>query len=436
MSSRYGPTRGVKGPCLEDGLWDWFEPFNQEDFLALPQQQRIELRDYLRNNGVYVSHGRGIQIGKALYQAVQEGPLPWPEDDPLRPDIPRKAEVKPPSASWDPRPYDPRDGKGPRGVPVTENPTTSFPPTSFNPQDQRAPSTDLSRNIGNLAKLYSEEEKYSGATDDDFDSKSSIFAIRCRQMGIMEDQHMAIAFPVMLAKAAAKYYYQNLSRVMTFKELAIQIKTRFHSEERTRALIRDWEQLSLPHIIANAPGKNISQCLNALIDKATDLQVSLPRDYHSDNMMKNKLLNAVKDVESCKLAYQKPAATVSGVIADLYASVATEKTTPAAPAPAAFYTDRKYHRRFPRGDDRRPQRPRRCFVCGKEDCWSDKHPFHERKAAFRNKPAFRKFFTENDESGDRPEPATDDDDAEEMNDELDELSVLMANIDIDDAPAT
>ncbi len=56
-------------------------------------------------------------------------------------------------------------------------------------------------------------------------------------------------------------------------------------------------------------------------------------------ILRNRLLNAVRGVEACNLAAQKPSATVQGVIADLQSSVNTQSS--ALIAPNALVIDRR-----------------------------------------------------------------------------------------------
>lgn len=195
--------------------------------------------------------------------------------------------------------------------------------------------------------------------------------------------------------------------------------------------------------------KTPSQCLELLIEKLSDIQTSLPQDYRSETILRNKLLNSVRDVEACRLAYHKPADTVQGVISDLHASLATLKIE--NPAPSAHFVDRQYFRT--NGDRRKggSNRQKKCFVCKRPGCWSTNHSSKERLKAYRQSKSLRQFVTSlsPDEESDDDDRATADaledvithiidigrtDDDNNSENSLDSFSHI-ARIEDDDAPA-
>lgn len=81
--------------------------------------------------------------------------------------------------------------------------------------------------------------------------------------------------------------------------------------------------MSLVSTFSSNPGNSPSLCLQISIEKISDTQKSLPPEYQDETIFHIKVLNAVKDVRACKLAYHKAAETVQDVISDLYASLVT-----------------------------------------------------------------------------------------------------------------
>lgn len=73
-----------------------------------------------------------------------------------------------------------------------------------------------------------------------------------------------------------------------------------------------------------------------------ELQCGMFYAYCNDKIFENILLNAVKDVDACKLAYFKPADSIEELISDLLSSLAIEGT-PSDVAVHAHFVDRKYH---------------------------------------------------------------------------------------------
>ena len=213
--------RLAKRNSLKDEFQAYFEGFSQQDFTDIDKGYQIDLRSFLRDNGVYVAKRVGLRIAKALYESLETEGNTWPEDDPDRP---------PPTPAPTPRPT-PRlsetatmDGGPPRSLPTSTGMPPSdpaaIPPSGPPPQElsaanpiqgqktrstaqptltAAAPPPDISRAIANVAKMYtSESEKYSGDTFDDFTEKYDIFTLRCQQMGIIQPKDIVLAMSVML----------------------------------------------------------------------------------------------------------------------------------------------------------------------------------------------------------------------------------------------
>lgn len=71
--------------------------------------------------------------------------------------------------------------------------------------------------------------------------------------------------------------------------------------------------------------KSPTECFEILITMLTDMQSLLPKKYRSDTISRDKLLNAVHNVESFCPRYHKPADTVQGIVSDLHALLASTK---------------------------------------------------------------------------------------------------------------
>ena len=170
------------------------------------------------------------------------------------------------------------------------------------------------------------------------------------------------------------------------------------------------------------------------------LQSGLPSAYRNDEIFKNKLLNAVKDVESCRFAYFKPADTVEGLISDLHSSLAIEPSSITSPDVDAHFIDRRFkgqRGRIPnyKGSNRQDLS---CIVCHKKGCWSTNHSKKERIDALRKNRQVRQFLTTVSDSDDGDAaPADEVEDNRDIDDahleELEELAgpALVVQIDVD-----
>lgn len=187
------------------------------------------------------------------------------------------------------------------------------------------------------------------------------------------------------------------------------------------------ESLSINAIMSEYVGKSRKHCLEELVSRMHTLQSAMPITYCNDEIFKNQLLNAVKDVDTCRFAYSKPTDAVEGRILDLHLSLAIEPITTTSPALDANFVDHRYKGQRGRNLKNRTHTRQHlnCIVCKKKGCWSTNHSKEERLAELRNIRQIRQFFTdiENDD-GDEGHPSSDDGKDEIDEGHLEELEEL------------
>ena len=391
-----------------------FEGWQEHHFATMGYDEMRDLRTLIRSKGVYLKTGRGKSIARELVRLLEED-MPWPAEDPENPLYMPADQNTAPAGPTPSREHEPTSRVTFSAPPVIQPVRpTSVPPagrtrqnTSFLTERTRqgTPETTLSvgygREIAVLAKLISQEDKYSGESTDSFDFKYSIFQSIAEQSCLPDDpQALAKALPLMLTGLAKDFYYKTC-RGLSLEDTIVGIKARFETEERTRYLVQQWNDLSFQRTIEKAgPEKSLTDSLDVLVRGASSLQRNLPLEYQSTTILRDKLIMACRDVEACRFACYKPSPTVTGVINDLQASIATQSKS----SNSTFLTDRQYHDRrgpprsprpgpfrdrpsfTPRGSSDHPPRPgppRRCFVCRKVGCWSSNHSDHEKTQAKR-----------------------------------------------------
>lgn len=91
----------------------------------------------------------------------------------------------------------------------------------------------------------------------------------------------------------------NLRKII-YPLISLNIKSSrgFFTSERTRALIYAWDALFFSSILSSNKGKLCFYCLEQLIEKLSDIQKYLSQEFCSEMILKNKLLNPVKDVRN------------------------------------------------------------------------------------------------------------------------------------------
>jgi hypothetical protein len=178
----------------------------------------------------------------------------------------------------------------------------------------------------------------------------------------------------------------------------------------------------LKDVISANPKKDLTWCLELVITKLQKLYQALKYNYDSsEGTFAGQLISACQGVEACVTVLIQPAGTFEGIAFDLRNAVGNyvrcrpqrtqaynnnnnnnngdkgiENTT--AGNDGAYYTNRRYSRNDgfrnrgkPRGSYRgsyrrsyngRNGRGKKCYVCGKQGCWSTRYGADEKKGAY------------------------------------------------------
>jgi hypothetical protein len=117
-----------------------------------------------------------------------------------------------------------------------------------------------------LAKLYTDEAKYSGENDN-FDFKLTIFTDLCQKADILK-QEFSQAYSIMLRGLALDHYYTNLKSNplgVPFNKLCEAIRNYFKGPEYKRDILTQWNAIKLRTIINKHIEKSTVECLQILI---------------------------------------------------------------------------------------------------------------------------------------------------------------------------
>ncbi|POS85838.1 hypothetical protein EPUL_005225 [Erysiphe pulchra] len=224
------------------------------------------------------------------------------------------------------------------------------------------PSTQhqLGRDIANLAKCYTEDLKYSGVSDDNFEDKIDIFMEMCNRFG-MAHVSLVFAFPTML-KAMALSFYFNRCRGKSISELCQAMKDNFEGLEYQRYNLQKWNNITFQFIINQNSTKSGMELITILINKLDKMQKALSSEFRTEKALHNKIITACKDVKACKIACHRPSPTVQGLIRDLLSGIEIfnrllptsnlllqQNTSLASDEDGTFLIDRRYYNnRMPR----------------------------------------------------------------------------------------
>ncbi len=270
------------------------------------------------------------------------------------------------------------------------------------------------KELANLAKLYTNEAKYSDENDS-FSFKLTIFHDMCDRANVSQSAKLK-AFSIMLKGLILDYYYSNMSTdtLIIFDEVCFSMRNYFEDAEYRRSILSKWNNLTLKSIMIKSENENkfIEKCLQLLIKDLRHLQHDLNSELRSEKFIHNKLINACQDVFVCQYVCFKLSDSLIDLINDLRSSIIIYQKVNSAnffETFETFFTDRRYHKNFSsridnfsfrvnqnrrfqnrRFQNRRFQNrsKRKCFVCQKEECWFIKHSKDEReivKQKFKNR---------------------------------------------------
>ncbi|RKF83949.1 Autophagy-related protein 22 [Golovinomyces cichoracearum] len=236
-------TTGIMGffTWTDDELWltfkEDFEGWAEKIFnIAHPHVAR-NLRDYLRQNGVFVAKGPGFNITKSLMEVLKEADMHrWSQEGieyqqrskfnskqsqssaSIKTEISANEEVK----------------AEPRIIPY--NNKTTIP--SLNP-------LLAGYGITNLRKKFPISMKYKGY-EDSLDITLEVFYEHCNENGIGTDQ-LRNAVTIILDGDAPEYYYTNIAplRITDFKTVIDELRKKFETEQQQIRDFSEWISLSL-----------------------------------------------------------------------------------------------------------------------------------------------------------------------------------------------
>lgn len=444
-----------------------FEGWSKDNFKLLPKNTRVKLRLHLLKAGVYVApYDTRYPISDVLFNTLNEKERHKWTDQELSEAL---AQVKPMTSialqdrlnptmtalatktqHAQPQPQHQLNSTFPStppitnlppqrandqtvpalpiqlGLPLPPAPTTPYTPyTSATPNRPVLQASSFGREVATIAKIYTDDQKYSGVGDS-FDFKLTIFYDICNRSGLPQDGYMA-AFPTMLKGLAQAHYYNCSLSTKPFDAACAHMRNFFEGPEYYRKNLTEWNAITLQGVINDNPEKSVSQCLQLLVDKLCTQQHAIDIEFRTPRILTNKLITACQGIPACRIAISNPSEDLPALINKLQSSIiAWEKENPQH-HPQAFFTDRKYHRGSDRSSDdsmntrgsdydsnyqsNYPRRPNRgnngyarnpksnytrklranCWVCKEDGCRSWKHTETEQKKA---KNAWKGQFNE------------------------------------------
>lgn len=483
----------------DENLWDTFredfEGFTEDIFFLASRTALRELREILILQGVWIKSARGCSYAKTLYNClIEDSRAEWSseaikEQTAIRVRRGYKTQMAPMQSLQEPfrqqqtTPHQAQQQQYPQEYQShayqTPQPSTPFqqpqqagyqpqrqeyqPPAhatrqTFTPTPpQTTAALPVPKLLTELTKLYSDDKRFGGEIYDVLENKLRIFYDCCQKIGIGDDQY-ANAFSVMLKGRASTFYYDKLiGNHYTFEKMIYETRCHFETEEKRQQYLTEWRETTFARIIEKNSDSSRLECLEKLFDKLQTIQRGLDISYQSDLTLRDQVINACRGIPECNLALFNPSASYEGVCAQLRSAIATAVRSQDSlqhfsqdEPNEAYWTDRTYKRggrAYNRGSSRggggynsyqKQERQKKCYVCQKPGCWSNRHTLQERKDAFakfrqgavkagtRHDTAYLQSFLTNYEGYENLENETDD--------EKDDMINLLRTLEIEDYP--
>jgi hypothetical protein len=168
-----------------------------------------------------------------------------------------------------------RQPASPPLVQIPQQPQQPLPP--IQPPVELSTQRTYSKEISEVAKMITEEQKYSGnGEDESLDHKLTIFYDICARVNLPQELYVR-AFPALLKGLAQDHFYNNQLSQRNLDDIYTNLKNFFEGPGYHRRNLDKWNTITLSTVTAEAKNstKSTQECLQLLINKLRKLQYSL-----------------------------------------------------------------------------------------------------------------------------------------------------------------
>ena len=270
----------IEDKVQDSDLWELFHKDFKDfsvDIFKQHQRETQRLRQVLRCGGVFVAlNTKSITIAQCVAEVLgEEEQHVWTVADLVEaePDLRRgpilSIYIKPGVTGFT---HEKLQAKAPYAQPQSQTlyTPTSLPPAPAVPQPYIQGTVQASSKlISEVAKIYTEEQKYNGINGS-FDLKLAIFLDICQRVDLPASCLLR-AFPTMLKGLALDHFYNNQLSGLTYEEACSSTRNFFEGPGYQRRNLDKWNSISLSSITAENPNKNVYKNIQMLINTLQQL---------------------------------------------------------------------------------------------------------------------------------------------------------------------
>lgn len=243
---------GQFGTTLFHDFLDLADTWNDEIFDSIDKRIRQVLKTFLRNKGIYIPTRSRDAIPVQLAHLVTIDTCPeWPE-----------AELKEMKQIKGFKCRQTQSDNNPPYFSYPPLPQTNYPPLPLLPQGPTLAQQNINA-LTNLAKLYTQADKFTGEKYDVLNHKLVIFKDLCAKVGIQPSQpdRYKLAVSTMLAGKASDYYYNSIAPLgdaITFEGVIGMLGDYFHTSKNFQLFLNEWRTIMLKDVIATNSKKTLA----------------------------------------------------------------------------------------------------------------------------------------------------------------------------------
>jgi hypothetical protein len=199
------------------------------------------------------------------------------------------------------------------------------------------PTISTGKLIGEVAKIYSEVQKYNG-TNSSFDHKLTIFLDICQYIELPEEV-LARAFPTILKGLVQDHFYNNQLSSRIYKEAYINIRSFFKGPGFHYRNLDKWNTTTLVTITAKDPEKTTFELIQILINNLYKLQYGLAPALRNTEFLYNKIITSYQGSPACRYTVSDPPNNLGQLVNKLQSSITTYEKEQQITA-ETYFTDR------------------------------------------------------------------------------------------------
>lgn len=289
----------------------------------------------------------------------------------------------------------PSPATGSNAVPlgIKTSPSTAPPstPSITDPDDdvrefppKPVPNLDLDpKKLESFSKLWDRDFSFTGEAYSILDDTVNQLYQLCDDLDLVPGQYHKVI--TVTLKGRAKSWFSRLNKgSMTFAVMYTRLQEKFGTHVHQQRYLADWTtttylSVKMEEANVNKPADEITQIT---LDRLHLCQRALGPGYAGESVLCDTVNRAFTGVEAFRMTLHQPPKTFEELSASLFSSLAAFHATQVVPQ--INYVDRQFRTNkdtaaAPKAENSTWKR--RCWVCGKEKCFSTNHPEKDQKEA-------------------------------------------------------